>query len=179
MRSARGAYIGLVGIESGLATVALAARTDIPGASLKRADELLERHWPGLGAVRASEWMACPIGASGLVFPGHVRSFRIGNAAAAVEPIGGEGIGLALWSGWLVGTQLATCPRPSRENLNEVQRSVARAYRRKLATRLPACRLAAEVLMRPALVSALWPLVRWPRLLIGPWYGLTGKRVSA
>lgn len=180
MRAAHGAYIGAVGVEDGLATVALVARTSLETASIRRADELVRSVWPEFDpSCRIGEWLACPVRSSRFIPPGHPRSFRIGNAAAAVEPVGGEGIGLALWSGSVLGTKLAAGLHErnllSIPDLQQIQHQLARAYRRRLTTRLPACRAAATVLMRPALVSLVWPLLCTPGLILRPWYALTGK----
>jgi flavin-dependent dehydrogenase len=180
MRSTPGAYIGAVAVENGLTTIALLARSADPLARPRSADQLLAHHWPAFDPTqRATDWLACPVARHGYTAPGHPRSFRIGNAAAAVEPVGGEGIGLALWSGMRLGTQLAEClarsPDAAPADLARLQQSFARAYRRRLRTRIPACRAAGAVLMRPRLVAALWPLVEWPGVLLRPWYALTGK----
>ncbi len=202
MRSAHGAYVGTVQVEGPLATCALVARAGLlapasrrntaPGkfglpilpatrsSSLDtRADRLVSAICPDFKAdLRAGPWQACVVGGSGYVTPGHPRSLRVGNAAAAVEPVGGEGIGLALWSGITLAAMLAdlspgddlTLP-----TLSELHRRFAAAYRVRLRSRLPACRAAAEVLMRPTLASALWPALAIPRLTLAPWYALTGK----
>ncbi len=182
MRSARSLYIGAVGVECGLATLAMVARTQLANANVRDADSLLARVWPELGpphAHRVGDWLACPVGQSRYVRPGHPRSFRIGNAAAAVEPVGGEGIGLALWSGQLIGRVLAgvchLAPHEFVAALPALQTTMRRRYTRRLRTRIPACRLAAAVLMRPALIRALSPLLRVPGSIIAPWYALTGK----
>src|SRR6185295_3296844 len=105
---------------------------------------------------RTSEWKPCGIARSGHVRPGHPRSMRIGNAAGAVDPIGGEGIGLALWSGTLLGSLLATSKLDA-PSLAACERRLRRAYRARLRVRAMACRGSAELLMRPRLLSALWP----------------------
>jgi flavin-dependent dehydrogenase len=94
----------------------------------------------------------------------------VGNAAAAVEPVGGEGIGLALWAGVTAGELLA-----SGRTLPEVQAAMRAWYAARLRTRIPACRWAAEVLMRPSLVRALWPILGRPTGVVGLWYRATGK----
>lgn len=175
------AYVGLVAVEHGLATCALVTSADLLARFRGDHDALLSHCWPDYDPRtrhRAGEmgtWLACGVAGSGYIVPGHPRSFRIGNAAAAVEPVGGEGIGLALWAGEALATRLAAAPL----NLATAQAAFARDYRRRLRTRRWACRLAAEVMMRPTLASMAWPALAWPSLTIRPWYALTGKPLRA
>lgn len=126
---------------------------------------------PGRGGYLLAP-LACPVPRSGYIAPGHPRSFRIGNAAAAVDPVGGEGIGLALWSARALADVLGDGDA-SGGALARAQAEFARRYRARLRTRLPACRLAAEALMRPAVARALRPTLDLGAM--GPWYRLTGK----
>jgi 2-polyprenyl-6-methoxyphenol hydroxylase-like FAD-dependent oxidoreductase len=178
IRACAGAYIGTIGVEDGLATCALAARKELTARHGGDADALLRALWPAYApAWREGPWLACGVQRSGYVSPGHGRSFRVGNGAAAVDPVGGEGIGLALWSGTTVAGLLAGV-RDER-GFHRVQREFAELYRRRLRARLPACRLAAGVLMRPRLVACAWPMLAATGLTVGPWYALTGKPMSA
>ena len=177
MRACDGAYVGLVQVEGGLATCALVARNDVVARFGGDGDAMLAALWPGFDpAWRVSEWLSCGVAGSGYIAPGHVRSFRIGNAAAAVEPVGGEGIGLALWSGHTLARML----EPG--DLRGTQARFAGMYRERVRWRRVACRAAAEVLMRPRVVRAAWPAVNAGRVggaLIGVWYGLSGKAMWA
>ncbi|MGQ0627047.1 MAG: NAD(P)/FAD-dependent oxidoreductase [Phycisphaerales bacterium] len=181
MRSAPGAYIGLVTTEEGLTTCALTVRSDVVARAKRDLDGLLKGLWPGFDpAWRATlgtegAWRTCGIASAGYISPGHPRSLRVGNAAAAVEPVGGEGIGLALWSGVEVGRRLCEVRNASSTELAGAERRLARAYRARLRWRRPACRIAAEVLMRPMLVRTLWPVLRRPALALHPWWRLSGK----
>jgi glycine/D-amino acid oxidase-like deaminating enzyme len=180
IRACAGAYVGNIAVEEGLATCALAARKDLIARHGGDADAMVRALWPGFDpAWREGPWLACGVQRSGYVKPGHWRSLRIGNAGAAVDPVGGEGIGLALWSGTVVAELLVGRARPDRASLSVVQQQLAGRYRRRLRTRLPACRLAAGALMRPRVVAGAWPLLALPGLTIRPWYALTGKPVSA
>jgi flavin-dependent dehydrogenase len=190
MRAAPGAYIGLVGVERGLATCALTVRADLVRRFAPDFDALLTHLWPPFRrAWRDSAdapWLASPVPGSPYQRPAHPRSIRVGNAAAAVEPVGGEGIGLALWSGALAGELLAAgavaaaqrgeTPAPLGPHaLHNAERTLAAAYRARLRLRRPVCRLTAAMLMRPALVRTLWPLIERPTLTLAPWYRLSGK----
>lgn len=178
MRACDGAYVGSVGVEGGLVTVALVARSSLvaqfKGPADIAADAMLAHLWPDYDpAWRETPWLSCGVAGSGYIRPGHERSFRIGNAAAAVEPVGGEGIGLALWSGTVLADLLL-----SGESLHGVQREFARVYRRRLRWRRPGCRSAAWVLEKPWMMRALWPVLsreERAEAVIGPWYAMTGK----
>ncbi len=171
MRAGDGAYVGFVGVEGGEATVALVTSNELLRRHGADRDALLRSLWPVYEAAwRTSEWLACPVAGSGYVTPGHARSFRIGNCAAAVEPVGGEGIGLALWAGRRLAETIDF------EDLGATHARFARMYRERVRWRRPACRLASIALVRPALVRTLMPLLgAAPGLTIRPWYALTGK----
>jgi len=170
MRAASGAYIGTVGVENGLATCALVARASLVKRFGGDLDAMLVALWPAYRVAWAEgPWMSCPVPGASYTGPGHRRSFRVGNAAAGVEPVGGEGIGLALWAGQTLA-KLLDPGDPVR-----TQREFARAYRRRLRVRRPTCRLAAAALMRPVVVRAVAPALRWPRATLAPWWALTGK----
>ena len=176
LRSQAGAYIGFIDVEGGLSTCAWVARRSAAGRVAPRAPAGVARSRPedegAPAGGRGYPLLACPMARSGYIAPGHVRSFRIGNAAAAVDPVGGEGIGLALWSAATLAGLLAEA-EPDGDALRHVQRQFGRLYRARLRTRLPACRLAAETLMRPRLAGAVRPALELGA--IGPWSRLTGK----
>lgn len=175
IRVGPGAYVGTIEVETGLATCALVAGKRHIAEHGGDADAMLRVLWPGFDpGWRVSDWKSCGVPRSRYIRPGHPRSFRIGNAAAAVDPIGGEGIGLAVWAGTRLGTLLCEATR-SGVALAEVQRRLAREYSGRLRGRLPACRIAAQVLARPRLCALLWPALVAPRVTIAPWYALTGK----
>lgn len=184
MRAARGAYVGTVGVEDGLATLALVAGAGLLRAASGNIDRMVRALWPGYRAEwREGDWLTCGVPDSRYIRPGHRRSFRIGNAAGAVEPVGGEGIGLALWSGCRLGELLAAVAAGPEERIEEglasVQARLGAEYRRRLRARRPACRLAGGVLMNRGLTRAVWPLLRAPGLSLRPCYRLTGKPARA
>lgn len=83
----------------------------------------------------------------------------IGNSAAAIEPIGGEGMGLALRSAELAAHAILASNGPL-----DLHR-LAREFRHQWRTRRPACRLAASVVLRTELAAPLVPLLEhFPRL---------------
>jgi 2-polyprenyl-6-methoxyphenol hydroxylase-like FAD-dependent oxidoreductase len=173
MRICPGAYIGAIAIAPNHHTCALVCTRGLT-RRYPNTDDLLTQLWPDYRARwRTGTWHACGVPRSRYIAPGHPRSFRIGNAAAAVDPIGGEGIGLALWSAATLAHCLRTLP-----DLPAAHRTLARAYSHRLRTRLPACRIAAAVLTRPDLARALWPLTHLPALTFAPFYRLTGKPLA-
>lgn len=175
IRSAPGLYLGTIGVEAGRQTCALVARATLITAARGDFDAILDRAWPGRNWTSREEWHACPLPRSGYIRPGHPRCFRIGNAAAAVDPIGGEGIANALWSASVLADLLVQHASATPADLIHVQQPLASAYRRRLRMSRPACAAAAWALMRPGLVRAAWPALRCPSLSLRPWYRLTGK----
>lgn len=177
MRAAPGAYLGLVQVENGNATCALVCAKDLIGQHSGSADALLRELLPSFRPdLRTTDWLASGVADAPFQSSVHRRSFRIGNAAAAVEPVGGEGIGLALWSGACLA-QVLTRYGVSPNGLHAASKEFGRAYRARLRLRRPACRLAAEALVRPRLTNSLWPALSMPRVTIAPWYACTGKPV--
>lgn len=204
MRPAHGAYAGVLGIEGGAATCALVARSELVRAHNGDRDALLRSIWPEYQTQwRISDWMACPVPRGAYRGTGHPRSFRVGNAAAAIDPVGGEGIGNGLWAGRMVGDLLAdwladwlskwmeatgssevgqASQTEARRALAGVHRTIGRRYASRMRMRLPACRLAAITLMRPVLAKAVarvgsLPLARSATIL--PWMMFTGKPLRA
>lgn len=182
MRACAGAYVGTVGVEGGLATCAMTVREGVVSRFVRnerfqRKDDALDAMtrelWPDFArCVRTSPWLTCGVAGSSYIAPGHVRSFRVGNAAGAVEPVGGEGIGLALWSGATHGATLEL------SDLARTQRVYARAYRARLRVRRPVCRAVGEALMRPRLMRAVWPALEAPGgsdALLRAFWALSGK----
>ncbi|HEY2587738.1 MAG TPA: NAD(P)/FAD-dependent oxidoreductase [Tepidisphaeraceae bacterium] len=104
-------------------------------------------------ARRVGPWLASPLPR----FP--VRAnwppgvIPIGNGAAALEPIGGEGMGLALRSAELAAQAILRA-----EDMADVHR-LAHDYRRLWRVRRPAWRAAACVASRAELAGSLVPLL--------------------
>ncbi|MEM1186396.1 MAG: FAD-dependent monooxygenase [Planctomycetota bacterium] len=172
MRACAGAYVGTVGVEDGLATCALVADARLVKGFGSRTDAMLASLWPDWDpSCRETDWLSCGVARSRYTEPGHPRSVRLGNAAAAVDPVGGEGIGLALWSARVFVDAFDG-------NLAEAKRTLASAYRDRLRVRRWACRVAAESLMRPKLMRALLPVLGRRgegSAAMGLWYRLSGK----
>ena len=91
-------------------------------------------------AKRVGDWLAAPLPRFPVrpVWPEGI--VPIGNAAAALEPIGGEGMGLALRSAELAVTTIVERRQAS---------PLIRSYRRLWTSRQHACRLAAKIVSNP------------------------------
>ena len=181
IRAGRGAYVGTIAVEGGIGTCALVATKSHIAAAGGDADAMMRGLWPEWDASgREGGWLSCGVARSRYITPGAERSVRLGNAAGAVDPVGGEGIGNALWSAMAFSELLGGAADFSVERLQFAKAGLRRAYRRRLRWRLPACRLGAAVVMRSGLLEMAWPVIGgragWP--LIGrPWCRLTGKPV--
>ena len=149
-----GHYVGLAPVRDGRGEIVWNLAMSLPTAVLKSAggdfDGLLSRlceegeplREAMAGAEQAGDWLTCPLprfaprsaGAWGRnVIP-------VGNAAAALEPVGGEGMGLAVASAVLAAD--AVCNGMS---ANDLRRRYARLWR----TRRTACRAGAMLLSNP------------------------------
>lgn len=155
-----GCYGGLAPIEADRCNTAFS----VPAARLRahRGDidalfeELLGEN-PSLcrrlaGAKRIGGWLAAPLPRFGVARKWRPNVIPVGNAAAALEPIGGEGMGLALRSSELAANALTE----HRAAWNEVRaRRLRRAYERLWRPRSVACRAAAKVVSSPYGAAAL------------------------
>ena len=176
IRACSGAYVGSIAVEGELASVALVARSKLTAQFGGDGDAMLSHLWPIFDPQwRCSEWKSCPVSRGGPLVGSQIRHFRIGNAAAAVDPIGGEGIGLSLWAASTLAALLANWREFSPNAFGWARADLQTAYRKRLRTRAPACRIAAEALMRPWVVKTVWPALGSQMGLLGPWLTLTGK----
>jgi flavin-dependent dehydrogenase len=145
-----GCYGGLAPIEGGRWNAAFsvpARRLRAHGGNLDALFAELIAENAGLarrlkGATRASNWLAAPLPRFAVRPAWQAGVIPVGNAAAAIEPIGGEGMGLALRSAELAAHTLiafdggATQARRSRLRLD---------YRALWRVRSAACRVGAKV----------------------------------
>jgi 2-polyprenyl-6-methoxyphenol hydroxylase-like FAD-dependent oxidoreductase len=150
-----GHYIGLAPIEGGLWNLAMS----VPAAKVKEfdgdMDRLLEqvmRENDGLrlrfrAAKRVGEVLTSSLPRFGVARSWPRGIIPIGNAAAALEPIGGEGMGLALSSAEIVATELL-------ERGCDYDGGKLRARMRKLwDRRRAACRAGGMLLSRPRIAK--------------------------
>lgn len=102
------------------------------------------------GARRITDWLASPLPRFAVTDHWPPGVTPVGNAAAAIEPIGGEGLGLAIRSAELAA-----------EHLLHREGNLLDQYQRIWNVRSFACRTAARVVSNP-LARTLLPLLRMP-----------------
>jgi flavin-dependent dehydrogenase len=85
------------------------------------------------------EWLAAPLPRYRVRTDWPTNVIPVGNAAAAIEPIGGEGMGLAMRSAELAAEAITGGGRAG----------LANRYRTLWRVRAPACRAAAVALSSP------------------------------
>jgi 2-polyprenyl-6-methoxyphenol hydroxylase-like FAD-dependent oxidoreductase len=102
------------------------------------------------GARRAGEWLVAPLPRFPVQRHWPRRVILIGNAAAAVEPIGGEGMGLAMRSAELAASELirSNCERGG-GRVHDLHRSFDRLWRVRRLT----CRMAALAISSPRIAN--------------------------
>lgn len=174
----RGAYGGLAAIEDGRWNAAFS----VPAARLKAARGDLDRLFAQLtaenatlarrlaGAQRVGPCLASPLPRFPVrnAWPASVTP--IGNAAAALEPIGGEGMGLAMRSAELAALRMMQSPPVGAASASAV--GLSSAYRELWRRRRLGCRAAALAVSSRGLSSLLalhlpQPLLRGALWLMG------------
>jgi 2-polyprenyl-6-methoxyphenol hydroxylase-like FAD-dependent oxidoreductase len=123
-----------------------AVRVKSFGGDLDALFEQMMRENAGLrdrfrGATRATPWLAAPLPRFPVRRRWPPRIMPIGNAAAALEPIGGEGIGLAVRSAELAAVALN----------DSIVEGVPRRFDSLWSVRRAACRAVAKLLACPAI----------------------------
>ena len=156
-----GGYAGMVLQEDGSANLCLAVKKSLlatGGGNPRRLLEHLARQHPHFAARLEHGWHALPIDSVGSVPYGFIAGaglpglFRLGDQAAVIPSLAGEGMGIALASGalaarhWLEGGSAAA---PA------FQDALARAARQPLAVAATARALAENPLAQPLALAAL------------------------
>jgi len=152
-----GHYVGLNPVEEGAWNLAmsvpaervrrLGANLDDLLAGMMRQNRSLRRRLEG--ATRLTRWLASPLPRFGV---GRCATadgvIPIGNAAAAIEPIGGEGMGLAMRSALLAADAIESARSADRRlSCDQLIAPFGHLWRRRAI----ACRAAAKILSRPSL----------------------------
>lgn len=106
-------------------------------------------------ARQNDEWLAAPLPRFSVRSAWPAGIVPVGNAAAALEPIGGEGMGLALASAEYAVALLTGAQTASGVHV------LGEKYRRLWRVRRPACRVVAQVVSRPELATKLTPMLRY------------------
>ncbi|HVT90077.1 MAG TPA: NAD(P)/FAD-dependent oxidoreductase [Tepidisphaeraceae bacterium] len=177
----RGHYGGIAPIERGQWNLAFSVpqariqqhKNDLDGMMKQIFAEnvaLKEQMGP---AHRTSDWLAAPLPRFGVnirdtgVPPvrtssmagtamSQARVIPIGNAAAAIEPIGGEGMGLAMCSAELAAERLITSIRAGTEfDATALRREYQQLWRRRSI----GCRLAGMAVSSPIFCRAFFPFL--------------------
>jgi 2-polyprenyl-6-methoxyphenol hydroxylase-like FAD-dependent oxidoreductase len=182
--SFEGGYGGMVMADQGLLTLACCVRRDrlavlrraSPGSSAGDVLEALLKHaCTGvqdalLSATRVGPWLAAGPLAPGVRLRADDPVFRIGNAAAEVHPIIGEGMSMAFQSAWLLCKHLiSTGIRPPLADVQwqrVVGQDYAKDWQHYFSSRMRLASAFAHLAMRPAFAMPLMTLVRvWPGFL--------------
>jgi len=148
-----GCYGGVAPIEDGLFNIACS----VPKERIERHrdveaafEEMLEENCALADvmreAKRVSPWMAAPLPRVGVRSDWAAGVIPIGNAAAALEPIGGEGMGLALRSAELAAEAILSI-----SDLNVVQKKLQRQFKELWRWRSIVWRGVAMMVSRPVL----------------------------
>jgi 2-polyprenyl-6-methoxyphenol hydroxylase-like FAD-dependent oxidoreductase len=158
-----GVYGGLAGVEDGKWNAAFSVpagrlkehRGDVSAVFARIVDEnrILKRRLSG--ARRVSDWIASPLPRFAVKDHWPSNVMPAGNAAAALEPIGGEGMGLALCS----------AERAAAILLDGSPASLFGQYRRLWRLRRATCRAAALLVSQPALAGRIASLLQTSPLL--------------
>jgi flavin-dependent dehydrogenase len=161
-----GHYAGLASIENDRWNLACS----VPVGRLKQCSGDVERLFRTMlqenralsarmkGAKRVTRWLSAPLPRFAVAQGPRwsPRVIPVGNAAAALEPIGGEGIGLAIRSAELAAEALISHRSPSNgAALADLPRRFDELWRRRSL----GCRMAARLLSHSELAQALAPLL--------------------
>ena len=114
-------------------------------------------------ARRVTRWLAAPLPRFSVKGRWPDRVVPVGNAAGALEPIGGEGMGLALRSAELAVASIVSTAMD--------KPALRDAYQQLWRTRRGVCRVAARAVSTPSMADALAPLV-----FHNPWLGRAAMR---
>ncbi len=154
----KGHYGGLAAVEGGkwnlsfsvAAEMARQCRGDIDEVMRQLAGQnaALAARW--LRARRVGQWVASPLYRHALGDAWPVGVIPVGNAAAAIEPVGGEGMGLAMATAELAAAALVKHgPRLDDAALRQLRREMRDLH----SWRAIMCRGIAMLLSRPALAE--------------------------
>ncbi len=160
-----GHYGGVAPIEAGLWNIAFSVphtRLKANAATVTHLDDLFANIvWENAPlnhqlrrARRVSDWLVSPLPRFPVAREWPQNIIPIGNAAAAIEPIGGEGMGLAMRSAELAAGAIVESHRSGTEL--DVS-GLRREYRKLWALRSFACRAGAKIISSPSLARLLIP----------------------
>jgi 2-polyprenyl-6-methoxyphenol hydroxylase-like FAD-dependent oxidoreductase len=106
-------------------------------------------------ATRIGPWLTSPLPRFAVAKSWPTGVIPIGNAAAALEPIGGEGMGLAMRSAVLAARHIGLALQDNREmNALEIEK-IQNDFRRLWSLRRAACRSIAVMISNPLAAEAM------------------------
>jgi 2-polyprenyl-6-methoxyphenol hydroxylase-like FAD-dependent oxidoreductase len=155
-----GHYVGLAPIERSRWNLAMS----VPAERVRRFEgnldclfeqmhsENRELHARMRAARRVSDWLTCPLPRFAATRTWQPNIIPIGNAAAALEPIGGEGMGLAMRSAELAADAVDTAIRHDQPVDTS---SLGREYQRLWRWRRVTARATALLMSRPRCAEIL------------------------
>ncbi len=159
-----GHYGGFAAVESGRWNAAFSVPSDrvrASGGDIQKLFDQITRQIPSLserlrGATRSGAWLASPLPRAPVSKRWPVGVIPLGNAAAALEPVGGEGMGLALRSAELaVEAILESETRGNRAPIEDLPA----AFNQLWHTRRAVCRGIARLFSNPAMADAVSPIM--------------------
>ena len=176
-----GAYAGLAPVDGEVFNAAWS----VPAETMRRyagdldrlfADHVASHAWLRRSfatATRTGDWLTCPLPRFAVRDDWPRGVVPVGNAAAALEPVGGEGMGLAMRSAELAADAIAEAL--THERPLDVGR-LRRAFQSLWTIRRAACRAAAVALSHDRLAPLTVALARDVPRLGTLALGLVGKR---
>lgn len=160
----RGHYGGIAPIEGGRWNIAFS----VPRARVREYPRDLDALWNAIldenvalkrqmdRATRVSDWLVSPLPRSSVQRDWPAGTIPIGNSAAAIEPIGGEGMGLAMRSAEMAAECLIEAFRRGvKPDVVKLRWDYVRLWR----VRGLVCRATARVVSSPWLCGMLLPFV--------------------
>jgi flavin-dependent dehydrogenase len=175
-----GCYGGVARIEGGRWNVAFSA----PEARLRSfagdVGQLFQQimaenrmlHARLISARRVTDWLVAPLPRFAVTRDWPTGVIPLGNAAAALEPIGGEGIGLALRSAELAAEAIVESARRGEPiDATKLRATFSALWR----TRRAACRAAAVAVSSKRLADWSFPAIDGASTLLAPFLHLMGK----
>jgi len=173
-------YVGLVVVSGGRLNVAAAfdagAVRDAGGAGPLASRIVAEAGLPAVPGLDSARWRGTPALTRRAVDLAGTRRFRVGDAAAFVEPFTGQGIAWALAGGAAVAGLALTGARDWGENLVE---RWAGTWTAVVGRRQRECAALSRLLRRPRLTTALVSLVGRMPALAGPVVRSINRRGAA
>jgi 2-polyprenyl-6-methoxyphenol hydroxylase-like FAD-dependent oxidoreductase len=160
----RGHYGGLAAVEGHRWNAAFSIPAERVrrhgGGDLQKLFDAVTGEIPSLGqrlagARRVSPWLASPLPRFAVAHRWPERVIPLGNAAAALEPVGGEGMGLALRSAELAAAAVIAAGHGDMSPVQKLPQQFSQLWK----TRRMVCRAIAKLFSNPSMADAIAPLM--------------------